>query len=237
MLNEKQNNSSHWKNKLEEPGIFSPEEMMDKTLAWEKLHERLREKPRKKIAIWYWAAAACLLLLFLLQIVFVKKNEEGVAKAILPQHVIQPQVAIQTLPAPETQTSKTANNIKVEKKQTINTIKKADSNLAAENDITTNAHNPVSPVTPPVFDNVSAPPAPLPDTVLLIAAKAPVKKKLQVVHINELGNPVTEMALTAFNQKQTGFGVSLGSSNHIINQSTTTRHDYTGLIKIKIASN
>ena len=106
-----------------------------------------------------------------------------------------------------------------------------------ENSVTANAHNPVSVTIPPAHDEVVVVPVPLADTVLLVAAKAPVKKKLQVVHINELGNPVTEMALTAINQKQTGFGVSLGSSNHNINQSTTTGHDYTGLIKIKIASN
>src|ERR1019366_8570477 len=69
MLNEKQNNLHHWINKLDEPGYLPAEEMVDKNEAWKKLHQRLSGKPRKNKMIWYWAAAACLIISFSLPMI------------------------------------------------------------------------------------------------------------------------------------------------------------------------
>ncbi|HZE83138.1 MAG TPA: hypothetical protein VE035_02470 [Puia sp.] len=62
MSNERPDDASHWINKLEDPDPPAAEPWTGKNAAWEKLYSRLHEKPRRRIPSWYWAAAACLLL-------------------------------------------------------------------------------------------------------------------------------------------------------------------------------
>lgn len=59
MLHEKPNEFFHWKNKLDELDRLPGELLNDKTVSWNKLHNRLREKPRNNKIMWYWVAAAC----------------------------------------------------------------------------------------------------------------------------------------------------------------------------------
>src|SRR5450755_2342791 len=75
MLREKPNNAFHWKNKLEEMESL-PDETFNKEAAWEKLHQRMQGKPLNKRAVWYWAAAACLLLALLIPLLFLE-NKKG----------------------------------------------------------------------------------------------------------------------------------------------------------------
>ena len=59
MISDKPNNNIDWKNKLEDfEGLAG--EKFNKEVSWEKLHSRLRQKPKNKRIIWYWMAAACL---------------------------------------------------------------------------------------------------------------------------------------------------------------------------------
>ena len=48
-----------------------PEQEFDKAVAWEKLYERLNEKEPGKKAGWYWTAAACLVLVLIISMVFI----------------------------------------------------------------------------------------------------------------------------------------------------------------------
>ena len=60
MSNEKLNN---WRGKLEDVDALPGEPILDKATAWDKLQGRLGYEPKRKKALWYWAAAAVALLL------------------------------------------------------------------------------------------------------------------------------------------------------------------------------
>jgi hypothetical protein len=61
MSNERPDDFLSWRRTLSQPDALSEHGLEDKEISWEKLAERLREKPRRR---WtgYWIAAACLLL-------------------------------------------------------------------------------------------------------------------------------------------------------------------------------
>ena len=56
------NSQNKWKTCLEDPENFPGETVPHKNEIWEKLYQRLHNKPRRKLLAWYWAAA-CLLIL------------------------------------------------------------------------------------------------------------------------------------------------------------------------------
>jgi hypothetical protein len=62
MLDERPNESFHWKNKLDELDHLPSEPVVDKTASWERLHARLSQKQKKNKILWYWTAAACVLM-------------------------------------------------------------------------------------------------------------------------------------------------------------------------------
>jgi hypothetical protein len=61
MSNERPDDFLSWRRTLSQPDALSEHGLEDRELSWEKLAERLRDKPRRR---WtgYWIAAACLLL-------------------------------------------------------------------------------------------------------------------------------------------------------------------------------
>jgi len=61
MSNERPDDFLSWRRTLSQPGALSEHGLEDREISWEKLAERLRDKPRRR---WtgYWIAAACLLL-------------------------------------------------------------------------------------------------------------------------------------------------------------------------------
>ncbi len=62
MPEEKHADGAGLKNKLEELSALPGESPMDKNLAWDKLYLHLRKRQNRNITIWYWAAAACLVI-------------------------------------------------------------------------------------------------------------------------------------------------------------------------------
>ena len=60
MSNENPNNTSPWRNKLDELE-HSPGSAFNRDAAWDKLYGRLRGNKKSKKISWYWIAAACLL--------------------------------------------------------------------------------------------------------------------------------------------------------------------------------
>lgn len=79
MLNENYNNTGDWRSKLEALDNLPGETIINKNASWEKLHDRLREKRSSKKIIWYWSAAACLLLVLMVPLInLIKKDHEPV---------------------------------------------------------------------------------------------------------------------------------------------------------------
>ena len=78
MSEEKLNNN--WKQKLEDADSLPHASLQNKDGAWEKLHARIAEKPRSKRVLWYWVAAACLLLALIIPSLTIHRSTTTVVK-------------------------------------------------------------------------------------------------------------------------------------------------------------
>jgi hypothetical protein len=235
MANEKQD-KTNWKNKLDEPVCMPDEVMIDKDAAWEKLHKRLRPKQRKIKVIWYWAAAACLFIAFAFSIFTSMKHERLLVKNITALHKKE-SIKIEHASSINNETSAIENTLGVKKKERNAFIAKRFNYVRTEKSIS------VIQTLAPVFENTIATkhqatinPVYAVDSISSIAAViSPVKKKIRVVHINELGNHSEGMALAAPNRQQDNLSIAIGSNNQT-NKQTSVARDYAGIFKIKISS-
>jgi hypothetical protein len=155
----------------------------EKDALWEKLHGRLQQKPVANKASWYWMAAG-LLPLIIIALMMANDTENILVKQemvkdkntkVTPSY-LQPAsteaVTISVAAPAEKKQPVTAVNSKVKEKTFDDTIKTNDAVVTllpvqTKTDITSNNILP-------------------PDTALTVVSTAIIKKKLQVVHINEL---------------------------------------------------
>lgn len=229
MLNEKHNDPFGWKKKLEGLTRLPGEAALDKHAAWEKLHGRLQQKPHRNKAVWYWAAA-CILLACIIPLMIANKKENIVVKSnpFQKQHTITPAIELQTLPF----TIKAPIQVKekqiergIAKKQHIitkNTIKQDEPVTAIAETIV--EKDPVGTIIP----------APLIDTAGIVAAAVPVKKKLSVVHINELESPSAQF-FPPPNYVQTPFKIKF-KNGKAAKQTIASQQQYANGFKIKLSS-
>jgi hypothetical protein len=210
MLNEKPNNDFHWKNKLQDVESLSGE-TFNKEAAWEKLHERMQGKSRNKKAVWYWAAAACLLLALIIPWLFVaNKKESELVKNNSVQKQIQPSSS-HLLPAINKQTTAVISSQSNEKKLPALSIEKSNkiNSLVNHNKIplkiVRDKKEKEEFITQKITNNAVVPV----NTAISIVALLPEKKKLKVVHINELGDPVAEAPIIARNYEHRSFQIKL----------------------------
>ncbi len=184
MLNEKLSDPFGWKQKLDGLTGLPGEAAPDCNAAWEKLRDRLQVKPHRNKAVWYWAAAVLLLACIIPLLMPGKKDINLVQRIPEPQNKIVPPVQI-PVPARETvvapvQAEKRKVHIytpKVRSGTALQTVKHDETVKAlAANGIVKETPAPVNTGT-------------IPDTISDMATVVPVKKKLTVVHINELDPP------------------------------------------------
>ncbi len=193
MLNESHNNSSDWKNRLEAlDGL--PGETFNKAAVWEKLHQRLGEKPAGKKAVWYLSAAACLLLAFFMSWLFLDKKEISMAK-----NNMQPKQTI-TSPTYKEKDILKKDTLKVERR--IYAGRKQRSSFIAKMNTTTLSANDTAIISKPVLSDIVTSQINLPqvannvilaDTSHNTFAKVTYRQKLRVIHINELSQPIEEV--------------------------------------------
>jgi hypothetical protein len=243
MSDEKQNNS--WQHKLEQLDHL-PETEWTKDAAWEKLYNRLQEKPRRKKAIWYMAAAACLLMAVIISWMIMgsqknvlatkpvlKKEQPVITKTLSrqqPAKAISHDSLIIHIPDPGTIKSESmsiakalgkhyrGSNAGIDMSRVSTTIQ---SSLPVSNnmghDTTTIARLPIS----------------LPDSQAVIVAAAPSKKKLKVVHLNELGNPMEDDSKMVRSANWHSFQVKFNSPDPFAQPFNLPAQDDNRSIKIK----
>ncbi len=230
MHNEKQNNLSNWKDKLEDFSSFPGEEMLDKNESWNKLHNRLREKPRNNKMIFYWLAAACLLLIFFVPKIINKKNENDLVKNISTKNKKETKADVRVLHH-EDIINKPAIAVKqIEKKADNNFDKKEkiNKNLNTFSKKNISVALNVLKTNEPVIINEHL----ITDTPAVVIASLAVKKKLRVLHINEIEN--ANEGTASLNDHI--YNLPFAKTNDISKQKTSATPDYAGLIKIKIYS-
>ena len=193
MLNEKPGNGFHWKSKLDEMGSL-PGETFNKEAAWEKLHERIQGKSANKSIVWYWAAAACLLMALIIPLLFLTNKKESVIVKNNPvkkqtqsahPHLLNKNETDRAIDISSLSNEKKSPPLSVEKSNKINSVFKH--NILQLKPVR-NKREKEEFITQKITINAALPVT----TAISIVATIPEKKKLKVVHINELGDPVTE---------------------------------------------
>jgi hypothetical protein len=72
-MQNKKPNSSNWKDKLEDDTAFAAGELPETNAAWDKLYNRMHQ-PRRNKAIWYWMAAASLVIGIFFTVIISQQN-------------------------------------------------------------------------------------------------------------------------------------------------------------------
>ena len=197
MSDEKPNKDFHWRNKLEELDSF-PGETFNKEAAWEKLHGRIQEESRKKNTVWYWAAAACVTLAVLSPWFFANEKENELVKGNSVQKQTQ---------SPSSHLVTKSNNDSAAAMTSLPNEKKLPAfSVEKSNKINSHVNHKITPVervagktgreeymVQKITNNAVVPVS----TAINIVAILPEKKKLRVVHINELGDPIIEIPIVA----------------------------------------
>ena len=204
MINEKPNNNINWEKKLDELESL-PDEKFDKDASWEKLHTRLQAKLKNKKIIWYWLAAACLFFGLFISIFLSNKKEFFLVKNNFLKKKINSPSSQKTLTinkdtsAVISSLSTTQNKILVHSIKDIDKINTNINHKTIRTEIVQNKNE--ENITKELNSNAVMPI----DTAISIVANLPEKKKLKVVHINELGDPVSESPNIARYNEQHSF--------------------------------
>jgi len=229
MSNENHNNTPGWKSKLEELASLPGEAMPDKNRSWEKLQARLERRKHPKKPMWYWLAAAS--VLFFLMIAFFKFNKRSEqlpdiafkqlhsetildtsgqsASAKIKNHdkdsftAKKPAVAPKQLPAVFHKPNETAHKnitVKKDKLRVYDTVS-TENHIAAIN-------NSLQAV----------------DTSSNVTSTIPAKKRLPVVHINELGEADNRPQIARSAEKPTVHFLTLGSGEVYIGSAPLSKN-------------
>ncbi len=253
MPEEKHAESSGLKNKLEELSTLPGESPMDKNLAWDKLHLLLHKSQNRNIKIWYWAAAACLVIsLIMASILETNKTGNPVnshAANAVTQHRTNPeQLAKKQNPILRDET--VSNNEKgiqkiIEKKQGRSVIaiqsEKNNHSIVRSNISLWTA----KPESAQVLMVSHVPTPPLPQAGAAISLHDPAttktnpfiaKGKLRVVHVNELDEPPPEDHKWVRNSGRLSLQLQLIGQNIPQNNYMESGHSENGILKISLPS-
>lgn len=200
MSNEKR--SGNWINELDGLAGVPGEAPFDRTVAWDRLHQRLDEKKSKKRGVWYWAAA-CLFLAVIVLVLLQQEQKVRVQSPVLDVKETPVIVRNPVVPSPVTAPRETP----VKKKPALAGIKKSTAIPEA------------TVILPPVIKII-----PHTDTVrseTAVATAAP--RKMRVVHINEVGGDVIGNAYVYPEHKQFKIGISgpAGFASQVIADKTS----------------
>jgi hypothetical protein len=190
MSSEDPNNTPHWRNKLDELEHL-PDASFNRDAAWDNLQSRLEGNKRSKKISWYWIAAACLVFGLMIALLNYHKgssepaNKETIVKQ-QPTEIKKPISPAEQID--QNEIDETAERIKDRIVSTpIKPVQKIRRIITME----------VAPKVRPEDVAISYPQnEPVAKSLQIVknstTAVAPPKKKLNVVHINELGDPVIE---------------------------------------------
>ncbi|MEP7231048.1 MAG: hypothetical protein ABI691_12395 [Ginsengibacter sp.] len=235
MQNENPNKDFHWKGKLEQLENL-PGETFNKEASWDKLHSRLKKKPVSRKVFWYWAAAACLLPALLTPWFLSNKKEPLIVKNIQEQQKIQFTAPV-LLPTYKDSISVTSS-LHVKRKLALGSIKSREIiNTTVANKMLKIENAEIGKVSEkiarPEMLNPAANPA---DTESAISSPVAAKKKLRVVHINELGDPIEEIVATHKTENHS-FQLKFANQEVYVNPAGDSRNGGVILLKTKNSPN
>ncbi len=194
MESEESGKIEHWKNKLDELQDF-PAEVFNKESAWNKLHLKMHERRGKKKMVWYWAAAAVIIFLLAIPLLPKHGNKPSLVRSqrinSISKKIVEPLLKIEknnivvTIQSPVYLKNNFNNKNKL-KEIHLPIENKFEAKIRVNDTVSTQ-------LTTEIISQTLQP------TVALsvIPKIFTQNKKLKVIHINEMGDPVDEKAATA----------------------------------------
>ena len=236
MSNENPNNTPGWRNKLDDLECL-PGSALNRDAAWDKLHGRLQGNKKSKKIYWYWIAAACLLVAALIAILNDQKpNSQASNRETVME---QPKETNKTdAKADEKKVNENTNESNSEIKNKIVSVPNRSvqrSQGIARAKVVAKVH---------IDDLVTSYPEkePLAKYLEIIKANSttavvPPKKKLKIVHINELGDPVLETSDITRIADIHSFQLKFGNGEVISNSPMASKSSGLIILKAKPPSN
>jgi len=206
-MNMQDKTQNNWKILLENPDSFHGEIIKHKTEAWEKLYQRLHKKPQRKLSAWYWAAASLVVAIGTVML-FISREKNQVTVVSGPAVVKTQSPRVNSKSLTLIQKNRVVKLTKSKQKTRTTAVQK--------NNLTGSAHfnknfNPDSVITqltelvtsPTIINDSSA--------IHSVTVTIPAKKKLRVVHLNEIGQPAEESTVNNKFRERHGFGLRVSS--------------------------
>ena len=234
MSNENPNNTPHWRNKLDELEHV-PASTFNGEAAWNKLYGRLRGNKRGKKIFWYWVAAASLLLGLIITLVNQNKSisdpenkETAIKKA---KEIDEPVLRID-----ETNKERHATDTQLMNDKIVSASNKPAQRIRriVATGITGKGQSNDVVIKDPGQEPIAKP---LQIVKNSGTAAVPPKKKLNVVHINELGDPVTESSDVTRIEDIHSFKLKFGNGEVFSNSPVVSKPPGVIILKTKTASN
>jgi hypothetical protein len=228
MSNEDPNNTPRWRNKLDDLEHL-PGSAFNRDAAWDKLYGRFHGNKKSKKISWYWIAAACLLLGLMITILNYQKitSRASTKETVIKQskEIKKPVLKVEE-----------ENNVELIKNKIVTTSNKPiqRNRHIIQTEIVTNAQPGNVVINYPEKE-------PLVKPLHIIAnsttAVLPPKKKLNVVHINELGDPVIETSDITRIADMHSFQLKFGNGEVLSNSPIASKSSGIIILKTKPTSN
>jgi len=236
MLNERPTEPDGWKNKLDRLDNLPGEPWTGKNAAWDTLYARMHQKPKRKASPW-WLAAAIFGLLVLISFLLTthKKAPALVKNNSLPVHAGSP-APVPVLP----EHAASVAFVRQSPAESALVIKSAPLNNNHQPAIKPPAPRPAG--LPPTANSPANTMAMLQTGTIPLTTNTPLpagaaiqpKKKLQVVHINELNGPPEQDTPLAHGSNKRLFRISLPKMDMSSSASLDKQGDDYDWLKIKI---
>jgi len=229
MSNENPNNTPQWRSKLDELEHL-PGAPFKGDAAWDKLYGRLAGNKKSKKIFWYWMAAACLLAGLMVTLLNQRKTISQ------PEHhetaIKQPKKT----DIPVVRTNKYENRIEsIEDK----IIRRSDKPVQRNRRILLTQVSAKVQSNESIIDDPEQHLIAKPLQIVRNSTAAVVlpKKKLNVVHINELGDPVVESSDVTRIEDIHSFKLRFGNGEVFSNPPVVSKPPGIIILKTKTASN
>jgi len=177
-----------WRGRLDQADALPEQGLDNHEGSWQRLAERLREKPRRRVT-GYWVAAACLLLALIPAVRFLHPRSPATAlRPAVRQRTAVQKVAAKSLPVEHAVTARSAP------RPTGTSASSRTELPLLSSDVPSNVLSPRpaidSIIGPTMALAITAPDIkPAPDSHRLMALLPAAKKQLKVVYYNEISNP------------------------------------------------
>ena len=177
----------------------------NKEASWNKLHEKLYSKSNKMKAVWYWLAAACLFFALFISLFMSHKKENVLVNNDIRTNKSN-STLVQNLPLINKDTSSVVSSLSNTNKLPVHSIYEVGKkNTHIKNEIAVEEIIQNKKEVGIIPELAKSAVMPVNTGINLVINNAAAKKKLIVVHVNELGDPVSESPNIARNNEQHSF--------------------------------